>query len=705
MGKTIEIYFLVRIIDKCRGWVYAHSPLLHPVARRGAYDDFLGEREHQFQLVITKAGERRGREPKPTTDQYTEIIVLFEEYHRLPQAPSIDKANDDWEKFQDFMTSTMYSHQKVIDEFPWQCWQLSRQDVNYETGLDNCYHVALFGGAGTLHRYDGIPDAIEKQLLPEKQDDVNYYLGALDVRVIDAICSVPALPEHFDAPTSAEWAANSKLGVNKWQRRMNPDRVMAINTWAEGNPTNHILNSVLLYVPPEAFKQGVELTDDGVLKLSFDFLWCIAGNIYSDWAPVENKRTQKFELEDRRPIWILDGQHRTRGLALSKRGSKMRIPITVLTSQGEGGISKSEAAKLFTEINTLGESLEERMKFFLCNRFETAGRGDTDFADPNEPGIDTKRRKRRRANRETYRLAAKMCSAVNGPLYGSIRIQEENSGNKCHVDIITWMQEVRGWFLSDPYPMGGMNRDDFQTEVNNYFEAWRTTCNHGSWRTDALVPRWVSDRGRSHAYWETLTAFKSLLKMYPWLIKEIEEKNPKETRPYTQRVFKKSLKPVMHVDWKDPNFLKVMKKGAEPTRTFVMQWVQNAIENGQQHMENIAMSTDSDLAKDPGKAIMSKPHESSLLNSPIWPRPNQPSVIILQRPLNTLNSPSSISNISAFSNDGEVLVCEDNYDKNSGIFEIQIGHSKGISKSNEIDLRGDWTNPNGTTSFHYKINK
>ena len=680
-------------------------PPLPSMAVRGAYDDFISEREHQFQLVIDEANNRRGREPKPTDDQHREIIELFEEYHRLQTAPAIDKANDDWEKFQDFMTSTMFSHQRVVDNFPWQCWRLQQQNVNYETGLENCYHVTLHGGAGTLHRYDGIPDAIEKKLLPEKQDDVVYFMGALEVRVIDAISSVPALPEHTDAPTSAKWAADSRIGVNKWQRRMNPNRVMAINTWAEGNPGNHILNSVLLYIPPEAFQNGVELTDDGILKISFDFLWNIAGDIYCDWSAYEEKTTQKWELQDNRPIWILDGQHRTRGLALSKRGSQLRIPITVLTSQGEGGVSKSEAAKLFTEINTLGESLEERMKFFLCNRFETAGRGDTDFADPNEPGIDTMRRKRRRANRESYRLAAKMCSTKKGPLYGSIRFQEENSGNKCHVDIVVWMQEVRGWFLKGPYPMRGMKRADFQEEVNNYFEAWRTTCNHGSWKRNALVPRWVSDRGRSHAYWETLTAFKSLLKMYPWLIKEIGQKNPNQSRPYSQKVFGDSLKPVMHVDWKDDNFLKTMKKGAEQTRTFVMQWVQHAIENGEQHSEDIVMSTDSDLAREPGKAIMSKPHEVNPSKTPEWPRPNKPSIISVEGPLNTRRSPSSISNINAVSDDGKSLSPKFNYDKKTNVFEIQIDHSSEISNSKRIDLRGDWNNPNGTTPFHYKINK
>jgi len=685
------------------------------MARQGEYDDYLGsEREAQFDLVTSWVEKRMTWSPQKTLDQREVIVDLFESYHDDDDPPNSHKAWEDWEQFQDFMTSSKYPHQRVVDKFPWQAWNLGIPNVNYHTGLKDCYHITLHEGAGTLHRYRGIPDPIVKQLLAEKQDDVDYFMGALEVRVIDAVCSVPALPEQPEAAVSAEWAINPKLGVNKWQRRMDPERVMGINTWVEGNPGNHILNSVLLYIPPEAFKKSfVELSDDGILSVSFDFLAPITGTIYCDWRTGLNKKTQDLEYTDERPIWILDGQHRTRGLSLSQRGSRMCVPVIILTSQGDGGITKSEAAKLFTEINTLGASLEERLKFFLCNRFETAGRGDTDFADPNEAGIDSNRRKRRRANRESYRLAAILCSEIDnranppikGALYGSIQFQEDNSADKTHCDIEVWMGDVRKWFTTAPYPMGGMSQNDYREEVANYFEAWRETCNHAEWKNQPLVQRWISDRGRNHAYWEKRTPFKSLLKMYPWMIQHIEKSNPKASRPFAQRHFFKALGPVKFVDWKNTNLLKTLGKGAEPPRTFVMQWVQRAIEGGAQHEESIAMSTDSTLAMDPGKAIMSKPHEVDLLNKPTWPNPNKPSVLRVSRPKNTTDSPGVIGNVRAITISGDEIDCTYDYTKSKNEFEITVSWSDELKTNKRIDVRGDWENPNGTTSFNYKINK
>jgi len=685
------------------------------VASPGHYDDYLAsEREAQYDLVTDWAETRMSRQPQKTQDQYEAIIALFDAYLDDDDPPDSYKAIEDWEKFQDFMVSTRVNHQLAVDKFPWQAWLIGQSNVNYRTGLEDCFNVSLHGGAGTLHRYRGIPDPIEKQLLAEQQDNVSYFMGALEVRVIDAICSVPAMPDQLDAPESAEWAANPKLGVNKWQRRMNPDRVMGINTWAEGNMDNHILNSVLLYIPPESFgKSYVELTDDGKLSVNFDFLVKLAGNVYSDWRRQTNKVTQEEEYHDMRPIWLLDGQHRTRGLAISQRGSRMRVPITVLTSQGKGGISKSEAAKLFTEINTLGESLEERMKFFLCNRFETAGRGDTDFADPNEVGIDTNRRKKRRANREAYRLAAMLGSEIDnqadppakGALYGSIRFQKGNSAAKCHCEIGTWMESVRPWFITAPYPRGGMNQQDYREEVRNYFEAWRARCNHHEWRNDPLVQRWISDRGSSHSYWEKLTHFKTLLKMYPWIIGHLEKKNPKASRPFTQRHFFKALAPVKFMDVKNDNLVKTLGKGSEIPRTFVMQWVQRAIEGGVQHKEDIVMSTDSTLGTEPGRAIMSKPHEVDALNKPTWPKPNKPSVLRLSRPLNTTASSGCMVNTRIITNDDKNLEHDVVYNRKKSEFAITIRWSDSLKKSKGIDVRGDWLNPNGSTSFHYKIDK
>ena len=56
---------------------------------------------------------------------------------------------------------------------------------------------------------------------------------------------------------------------------------------------------------------------------------------------------------DLRPIWLIDGQHRTRGLAQSDVGSNVEIPIIFFPPS----FDLSQSAKIFSEINTLQKKL------------------------------------------------------------------------------------------------------------------------------------------------------------------------------------------------------------------------------------------------------------------------------------------------------------------------------------------------------------
>ena len=45
----------------------------------------------------------------------------------------------------------------------------------------------------------------------------------------------------------------------------------------------------------------------------------------------------------------------TRGLSLGRVGAEKRIPVILLHSDEDGGVSQNMVAKIFTEINTLSK--------------------------------------------------------------------------------------------------------------------------------------------------------------------------------------------------------------------------------------------------------------------------------------------------------------------------------------------------------------
>ena len=72
------------------------------------------------------------------------------------------------------------------------------------------------------------------------------------------------------------------------------------------------------------------------------------------------------QSSDLRPMWLIDGQHRTRGLSQSETGSDMEIPIILFTDD----FSLNESAKVFAEINTLQRPLAPLHTLFMQHRFK-----------------------------------------------------------------------------------------------------------------------------------------------------------------------------------------------------------------------------------------------------------------------------------------------------------------------------------------------
>ena len=147
------------------------------------------------------------------------------------------------------------------------------------------------------------------------QKGSTFLIGKAKVAEIDAVCSVPQLPAEMSSAETASRVLDRNRGPDEWQRRVDEKRVISISRFIESSNDNIIANSAILFAP---FHKAVEVDEsNGEVKISFDkFL----DNNQGSWSDHKGKN-------DLRPIWLIDGQHRTRGLAQSEEGSQIDIPI------------------------------------------------------------------------------------------------------------------------------------------------------------------------------------------------------------------------------------------------------------------------------------------------------------------------------------------------------------------------------------------
>lgn len=619
---------------------------------------------------------------------------------------SSDEIATIWDKFVEFLFVPGpggKSESDLRNENHWQVWRGQKDETFLGIGLDECFRTDLSVElATTVHTYSTTPESIVWRLVPAKQDGFTFFMGAVPIKEIDAVSSVPAMPNQTEAHETAKWILNPRLGENKWQRKMDKSRVLAIRSFAESSSENLILNSIMLYVPPDA--KGIEIdSTSGEMKIDFGQFLHSIGHNYIDCIFDENENSI-----DSRPVWILDGQHRTRGLALSKRGCNLVVPIIVMFGGlGDDSINLGQASKLFTEINTLGADLSPELQYYLAYRFKIQG-----STSMNDFGLiedtDSKREKiRRRANRFSYRIGAELTSKRKGTaMHSSIQLSKTNSAKKSHYTINTWMKNLRQWFTNYPYPLGvNLKFEDISKEISNYFEAWQSTANRNtttqSWNRKKGVRRWVSNRGSDHSYLEQLTPARSLLILYPILIKMMEKESEFQ-RPYSQSNFETMLKPLQNVDWLNEDLRPggSLVKGGEQVRQWVLDWVVRAIKRGVCHTEDEVMTADANFAKLDGAGLFCTPYNVGYKLINRSPRIDSPTKIIIPIPRNSWNNDSALTNLS-ITIDGVQLEYEKTRNGDEFIIEISTGHISRIKEADQLTLTGRWSNPNGSTTFTF----
>jgi DGQHR domain-containing protein len=470
------------------------------------------------------------------------------------------------------------------------------------------------------HIYEEIPSSITWNLNKIIQDGKTVYMGAAPTSEIDAVSKVPWIPPSLQSHEFANQAHNGSLSSNdKWQRLVSLSRLEKIRNFARDS-SNFMFNPVLLYVN-ENHKSIKFDKKSKKITIKFDFLKEKTGLFY-DYISWPNE-------EDNRPIWVVDGQHRVRGLGGSTRGSLLSLPFVIML--GDGSEEDRElVARIFTEINTNAKSLDSMHQLYLKWQFAIPADASQDDFRRIE-GIPTDKS---RPNRRAFDLALYMASDTDSPMYNAIQFQEPDKSSAPRsrmsrnliVKSTNWSSLARKWFTQNNiYSQESTDSFNFE-EIMNFFKAFRDTCNHDGWVDGEN--RWRNDNERKikRSIIQQQGPFRALMDLIPFSINRAELLFGNVERPFTVEHFKRILSPLSNIDWNldtnEENGLKSLKGRGNLNVPHLKMWMKRAIENAEifswEEIHN------PNLRSLPGRGLNARPSDENLeitleADSEPWP--------------------------------------------------------------------------------------
>ena len=523
------------------------------------------------------------------------------------------------------------------------------------------------GGGSTIHYYSRVPPSVHWRLTSIRQKSVAFLIGKGKVCEIDAVSSIPQLPQEVDSNEAGLRVLDAGRGEQEWQRRIEALRVLAIRNFISDR-ANIIANSVILYAPESpAFSRD----SGGYVKIDFSrFL-----------AREKERWTDHSGNRDRRPLWLIDGQHRIRGLAQSTEGIDLEVPIILFPPE----FSLAQSAKIFAEINTLQQKLKPLHTLFMQHRFGIPSPvTKRDFRrpwSPREAGTWNSR-----ANHLSYECAARLASRDGGPLFNRIRILDQNEKRYPIIQASQWVDFSRFWFLEGE--IYGPDRPETQqvidAEVENYFSAFVRICNHDGWEDGRL--RWsfaVKDKGLLQRQGPS----QALLRLYP-TVWRVAREGHKET-PIPEERFFAALKPLMWVDWIHPKLLGTFLRGGERGRSSIRVWMETAVRHGKTYPLDEVMSDG--IHSEPGRGILASPGRGTLevVSETKWPAIGHPILLRATQPVNTLPG----SSWQVFDSSEQVRTPDDAFVlAKGGTADLEIDYDLWMDYSPYFDVRVDWSN-------------
>ncbi len=613
----------------------------------------------------------------------------------------------------------------------WHEWKDNERQI-FHAGYIKGYFNYSFMEKGATEQtsvYDSAPPIAKWKLNKIEQKGYVFYITSAPVREIAQSSSVPALPPKIGVIETAERILNKDRNVKEWQREIDPARIRKIKQFI-GESSNIIANTPMLYIHDE---NAIKIHDD---ELIIDFSKFLKKQSQGEFdGKYIDRKLSEFKDEfgndiydDFRPFWIIDGQHRVRGIHLNEEEQNLQIPLIVFPKS----FSMSNTAKVFAEINTLQKKLNPLHELFMQHRFSidhptNIKRKFKDYTsvsieDAESQGWSIDDWIHSRANHLAYEILAKL--AKNGPLKNRIQFLPQNEdNNSIYITADQWVNYARVLFERKCYKyMTGdiedyvLNPSDseknadlseiFYEEINNYFHAWVETCNHFDWPDNKS--RWVEET-KGKGLIQRKTHFILLIELYS-LVRDSAFRYKRENKfdgVIKIHEFMEILKPFKWVDWPDKDIEYTYPGSGEKGRRSLEVWMADAILNGQQFTKDEIF--DLTLKSKPGRGINSILDVPTLevVSENTWPTPSSPVRFKSKRPWNARYESSwKVEDIN------EDIKAEYKIQTSKHLppmdAEFVLKHEKYMDDPNinELSIRVDWKNSHTHTGKKIiKINK
>ena len=491
--------------------------------------------------------------------------------------------------------------------------------------------------------YQTPPPKIYWELIKITQKNQTFYVSTAPVCEIAQTSYVPSLPPNMSIKDATKRILDKNHKTEEWQREVEGKRILKIKQFIEENNESLIANTPMIFIKDNT---SVKIENN---KLTIDFNKFLKkqsdGEHKGEYID-RKKQSQKDDAgnevwQEYRPLWIIDGQHRIKGVHLSDEYQDITVPIIIFPSE----FSVNSTAKIFAEINTLQKKLNPLHELYMQHRFcldhtnpkrRFRDYQSTDFHTAYSEDW-SKDWEHSRANHLSYEILARL--AQEGPLKDRALFLTQNKiKQNILVTADQWINYSRRWFLSmNAYGYNGDNieeyilnptekekkmdpRDIFFIEINNYFKAFQEICNHNEWKSifksENLQKKWIDGSKnkpliQKKAYFIILIELYLLVRRITWNYKETNRLNG----IIKIKEFMHTLKPFTWVDWQDKDLNSVYSGGGERGRRSLEVWMADAILHGKSY--DYKKIHDSSICSQPGKGI------TAPLSSPLIKKDNQ----------------------------------------------------------------------------------
>ncbi len=646
------------------------------------FDEFImyiSEKLNDFRNIIPKFQE----DSEILLDELTRLQEFINEISNNTFEEDLN-IEQEWEDI-DNLLQKRYPKQRDAIEIYWGEWR-AKTIQKYEFGYTKDYLIAGevdLGDNVKRHKYAKIPPDVIWDLVPIEQKGKTFYITKAVVCEIEQLSEVPSLPDTLTSQDTAKRILDSEIAKNQWQRRPDGKRIASIESFANSE-NNIIANTPMLFVNKSEFVKIDKERNKAIF--SFQFLK-EKGYSFVDY--------HKFEdiVEDLRPLWLIDGQHRIRGLSRSTTGSELVLPLVLFPNE----FGQANAAKIFAEINTLQTGLKPLHTLFMQYRFSIPSAIKSRDFKPwkNEPTKNINSR----ANNLSYELLALLSSKKNSPLFNMVNFLEQNIVSDKTAKVVSadqWVNYTRNWFIGGPFNdyNNDNNLDIIYQEVVSYFTAFIKTCEINDGKS---AKGWVKELRKTMPLIQRKTHFQILLAIYPLVRRKLFEKYYDKSI-YDENQYFQILKPLENIDWYDSKLISTFGGGGEKGRKCLEKWIEEAIENGVSYEFKDVMSEI--IHSERGKGILASPGKCEIINfnNVTFPTKQNHVELISYRPHNTMSTATwTIYDELAtdlFGPEKKSSRRESGTDKDISIFKIELTkeNKKIIEKAGYLKVRVEWYN-------------